>query len=210
MIARNCAQEDLSCALEKVNEKYEGNILFRDIAPVNAKRTRWRFTLTVWQTSRGKGRKKVSAPGVRRSHEGRRIAAACWHVHGRFFEALFEVNPKAEVVTNWRGGTRKITAQGGNWQDAQIGSMFRPMMFSEACDCERGRPIQDKTLGEGRAKSISRAELSAECWFIQIWGASYCARCEFKDTEDCGGKEIRKTMKNEKGFEVPLRDRAEG
>jgi hypothetical protein len=33
-----------------------------------------------------------------------------------------------------------------------------------------------------------------------------CKTCEVKDTDECGGIEIRKTGKNEKGFLTPLND----
>ncbi len=54
-------------------------------------------------------------------------------------------------------------------------------------------------------KKINQKELTSECWSIQIWGMDYCDICPYKDTEDCGGENIRKTGKNELGYEVPLK-----
>lgn len=72
--------------------------------------------------------------GARISSSGRRIAAACWHVHGDFFDALLKIQPNAVIVT--RGGPGAvIDKNGGNWQDCNIGSRMSPMMFSEACEC---------------------------------------------------------------------------
>ena len=55
-----------------------------------------------------------------------------------------------------------------------------------------------------KVKQVKQANMTAECWSIQIWGKEYCETCEFKDTDECGGKQIRKTGKNEKGIEVPI------
>jgi len=59
-------------------------------------------------------------------------------------------------------------------------------------------------FGIGSTRSISQSELSAECWLVQMSGLDRCLKCEFADTDECGGKDIRKTGKNEKGFKVPL------
>ena len=57
---------------------------------------------------------------------------------------------------------------------------------------------------EVEIKEINQSELTSECWLVQFQGFSACKTCEVKDTEDCGGLNIRKTKKNEKGFSVPL------
>ena len=113
--------EDLQKALESVNKKYNGNVIFNRL---EAKR----FTLKV-KSSREAGAKlgyQVNKRGDRR-----KTTSACWHVHGDFFEALFEVNPQAVVYA----GQKRITAEGGNWQDWNIGSIMSPLYFSEACEC---------------------------------------------------------------------------
>ena len=51
---------------------------------------------------------------------------------------------------------------------------------------------------------VNQKELSEECWMVQAFGLEYCETCEYKDTEDCGGKRIRETLKNRKGFQIPL------
>ena len=53
-------------------------------------------------------------------------------------------------------------------------------------------------------KQINQNELSEECWMIQIYGMEYCEGCEYKNTDDCGGKRIREERKNKKGFTIPL------
>ena len=143
MIARNCTKENLENALAIINksivintgyygnqiDSYDGNVVFKRI---ESQGKGFIFTLKV---------KDSKGPGARRSHSGRRMAAACWHVHGRFFEALFRIAPEARVFSSFykRSNTGKcegwITKENGNWKDGQIGSMFQPMMMSEACEC---------------------------------------------------------------------------
>lgn len=118
MKAKNTNVMEMEKVLEVINRKYEGNIIwkrFDDGKIIN-------FTLTV-KNSRNKG--------GRVSREGRSIAAACWHVHGDFFDALFEINPKAVIVSMGN----KIDINSGNWQDRNIGSMMHPFMYSESCEC---------------------------------------------------------------------------
>jgi len=128
MIARNCRYLDLEAALRDINKKYQGNIIFKSLEPNGGG---FNFTLTV------KSSKDI---GARRSGEGRKIAAACWHAHGDFFASLFSINPSARVFSSFYkrfGGTYQgwITALGGNWIDGNIGSQFMPLMMSEACEC---------------------------------------------------------------------------
>lgn len=53
-------------------------------------------------------------------------------------------------------------------------------------------------------KTISQNQLSSECWAIQYGGANICLECDFKNTDECTGKRIIETGKNELGFNVPL------
>ena len=55
-----------------------------------------------------------------------------------------------------------------------------------------------------QVKSIKQSDLTAECWAVQMWGIGKCEKCEFRNTPDCGGKEIRKTGKNQIGTVVPI------
>ena len=64
------------------------------------------------------------------------------------------------------------------------------------------------TLGEDgkrvESRTISQSDLTSECWAVQIWGLDICENCPVKDTEECGGPNIRKTGKNAKGHKVPV------
>jgi hypothetical protein len=52
-----------------------------------------------------------------------------------------------------------------------------------------------------RKKRINHADLTTECWPVQIWGLQYCSGfgnpdniCEYLDTEECGGIRIREII----------------
>lgn len=127
MIARYCSINDLEYALKKVNEEFDDNIIFKR-EPEYMSRNSIRFTLTV-KDSRGPGSRKSSSP----FSPERRVSAACWHVHGLFFDCLFEINGEALIISR---SDHRITAQGGNWEDWNAGSMTFPRYMSECCDCD--------------------------------------------------------------------------
>ena len=66
-------------------------------------------------------------PGARISVTGRNLACASWHAHGYLFDEIFKLNESAVI---WSGG-EKITIEGGNWQDRNVGSYVHPVYFSE-------------------------------------------------------------------------------
>jgi hypothetical protein len=111
--------KELQAAIDTVNEKYLGNIRFKRIDQTGR---RVNFTLTVIDSKK---------PGGRKGPEGRRIAAACWHVHGDLFDALWDRNPDTVIIA----GPLTMRGKGDNWQDRNIGSTMRPFYYSEACDC---------------------------------------------------------------------------
>lgn len=124
MLAKNCTVGNLEDALMEVNKKFDGNIRFKKLDNTNRG---IRFTLTV-NSSKGKGG-RLSVPYF--DGKQKRVAAACWHVHGEFFDALFEIAPDAVIVA----GEKKITQYGGNWQDILMGSQMNPAYYSELCEC---------------------------------------------------------------------------
>lgn len=127
MKATHCSWNDLEEALKIVNKRYGGNIRFNSDSDGPQ-----RFTLRL-KDSHGPGH-KVSVSYVMGLDwaKKRRINAACWHVHGHFFEALFKVQPKAVVYALGR----QITKNYGNWQDWNCGSGYYPVYASECCECE--------------------------------------------------------------------------
>ncbi len=125
MKAYKVTTTDMENALRQVNVKYDGNVIWKRFEQNGSG---VHFTLTVNRSTDKGGRlgQCLTTKGNRRH-----IAAACWHVHGDFFDALFDIQPDAYV----RSMGRKITAQQGNWQDLNIGSQMNPLYYSEACDC---------------------------------------------------------------------------
>lgn len=135
MLIKNVYRQDVIDALAAVNAEFDNNIVFSrfDFAGRTRKGgSKYQVTLSV-KSSKGKG--------ARRSHSGRRIAAACWHVYGTFMDALPEsATISAPAVVGYSSmGREKIARRdrrpGDEWQDWNIGSLFQPMYYSEACDC---------------------------------------------------------------------------
>jgi len=117
----NATIQQLNEALSFVNAKFDNNIRFKGIEQKTKNTVS--FTLTVIDSKK---------PGGRIGHTGRRIAAACWHVHGYFFEYLFNTYDNIKVSA----GTKVMRSNADNWQDWNIGSQMQPLYYSEACECE--------------------------------------------------------------------------
>lgn len=76
-------------------------------------------------------------PGARRSWEGRRLAAACWHAYRDALLAVFSADPDAVVVTamaRYEGLTGFLATYPGT-AHKNVGSMMQPAFMPELCDC---------------------------------------------------------------------------
>ena len=76
----------------------------------------------------------------RRSAEGRRIHAVCWHGFRDFFRALYERTPDAickTMLATYRGteGFEETFPQTGF---VNLGSYFSPLDAQDACSCGEG------------------------------------------------------------------------
>jgi hypothetical protein len=195
MLAKNCEPKDVMLAATMIGVQMaytpyraEGGFRFR-LKPVSDnKRHPWK-RFPYWRTSAAyRGR-------------GRTVCAVCWHGHREFFRKLFEIAPNAKVLTaqTRRAGFRYYTAE--NFEecyedtDVNIGPPIAPMYFSEACHCQETMTVM-----------VPQGAMTSECWLIQFRGHKACDDCEFVNTDECGGPEIRKTGMNEKGFVVPIRE----
>lgn len=131
MIIKNVTESDLQKALDAVNVIYDNNVTWNNYQRVGP--GRYRVTLRV-KDSYGPGA-RLGTSGLMGMGNPRHLPSACWHVHGRWFAALLGINENAVIQA--RGKT--IDRYGGNWEDSNIGSAYRPVLFSEACECnERG------------------------------------------------------------------------
>ncbi|MGQ9571469.1 MAG: hypothetical protein ACUVUQ_11660 [Thermodesulfovibrionales bacterium] len=120
----NATDQELKTALKIVNNAYDGNIQFNRFERHG---NRISFTLKVKDSH--KLGTRLGYPNSGKQH----LASACWHVHGNFFDALFDINPAIWVKT--RG--RRIDKNGGNWEDWNAGSLLYPIMMSELCLCNK-------------------------------------------------------------------------
>ena len=119
MIIKNVSVEILMHALDYVNGDYDDNItaLVRNVGVF-----KYRITLAV---------KDCNGPGsrhgfqLRKDGEYRRLAKACWHVHGTFMDNVMYWSPHATI---WTRG-KKYT---GEWVDWPVG---RGLWMSQLCDC---------------------------------------------------------------------------
>jgi len=111
----NATINELQTALNIINKKYGGNISFETLE----QKTKNRVSFTL--------KAKSGLPGSRTSHSGRKLPKASWHVHGDFFDALFNIRPDIYIISLGK----RIDINGGNWEDANIGSIVNPVYYSE-------------------------------------------------------------------------------
>jgi len=132
MKASYTSKEDLVKALEEVNKMYDGNICFLDESNLDKKPLSFRL----WTKSYdGKGFKvNTRSYKLGWTKNAKRHPAACWHVHGHFFEELFEINPNAVIYSNGS----KITAESGNWIEQHAGVAI---VTHSTCLCHYDYPL---------------------------------------------------------------------
>jgi len=152
MLIKNATKTEIESALAEVNKQFEDNIIFNRFDSANRKQTRWNVTLKVQDSKKAGHRRGFPRfTGFNTPpdwNKRRRMPYACWHVHGTFFDKLFEIAPLAAVRSGSslanpnRSENGWITIDGGNWQDRDIGSVMNPYWFSDACDCEESEELK--------------------------------------------------------------------
>ena len=130
---RNVTKEEIEKALMNTNQYFNDNVIFNRFERVGKN---FQVTLKV---------KNSKEPGHRRGFafdpfpnivKGKRLASACWHVWGVFFDELIDINNNAIIISACgRNGKQKIDKTGGNWQERDVGSQMSPMYLSDLCDC---------------------------------------------------------------------------
>lgn len=125
MILSNCTKQDIDKALGVVNDEFDNNVRLNNYQQLSRTGLRHRVTLRVID-SKGEGA-HISRHMEPFTGKSRRTTSACWHVHGRFFDAL----PYGTRITT-RG---KVVMAGDMWDDFNIGSIMYPIYASESCRC---------------------------------------------------------------------------
>jgi len=116
----NATIEQLQNSLNFVNKQFDGNIKFKTLEQIS--KNRISFTLTV-KDSKNTGHRRGYY-----SHNGnlpKRLAAACWHVHGYFFEYLFLTYDNIVIYSQGK----KMTSNLDNWKLAGN--------IENLCDCNK-------------------------------------------------------------------------
>lgn len=129
MIAKNVTKDELYLAMDKVNELFENNITWNREPEKIGKR--FQFTLYTKSVEKPGHRLGLPSPTYDAIYKPRRLRSACWHVHGEFFDALFDINPDAVIRSNGK----VVDIDNGNWIDWNAGSQMYPVYMSELCEC---------------------------------------------------------------------------
>jgi hypothetical protein len=138
MIVTGITPDQFRDAVAKAGIAYGDNLradIGREYSP-----TRFTARVVLAQTGNGLGIKNPGlAPGQRRSWNGRRINATCWHGYRDALIAVFDTNPDAKVRTAMAKylGRESFYAEFPKTADQNIGSMMAPAYMPELCDCER-------------------------------------------------------------------------
>lgn len=45
-----------------------------------------------------------------------------------------------------------------------------------------------------KVRLVDFSKLTSDCWIVQLDGLRACDNCEFVDTDECGGKNIREYL----------------
>lgn len=126
----NTNEKKLNIALSKVNDKYNGNVIWNRSPELISKRNNgYRLTLRV---------KSSDEKGARISTIGHRMVSACWHVHGDFFDILFNEGVE-KILCGYDPETKQIRTMNDkqdNWNDWVVGNEWIGQhMASELCRC---------------------------------------------------------------------------
>lgn len=129
MIIRQATEPQLFKAIRATSKDYGQNVRFKNGPDaINQKGTGHRLTLTVL---------KSAGPGGRRSHSGRKVAAACWHVHRDFMRHLYRMAPDAIIITALAryDGAQSFEDTFEDTGKRNMGSSFEPCAVRNACEC---------------------------------------------------------------------------
>lgn len=108
-----------------INKKYDNNIIFnQEPNLISLKSKGYNFSLKV---------KNSSESGASKTRLGHKSISACWHVHGDFYDALFDSGAKRILTSYYVKNDMK--SKEDNWNDYNTGSEWFPSYASGRCDC---------------------------------------------------------------------------
>jgi hypothetical protein len=133
MLFSKVTVEAVEACIAAVNPRYEGNVMGEwqrtGIRPtmLNHTHTRWRGRIMV---------RDSRAVGARRSWQGRRMPAACWHVTRDVLGEVLRVAPEAKITT------QMATYTAATWEErypatayVNVGSALQPRYMPDLCAC---------------------------------------------------------------------------
>jgi hypothetical protein len=126
MIVTGVQAHEIEQIVELVSkDQYNGSIELKSLNTLS--RNRASFTIRA---------RDSRAHGARRSWQGRRTIAACWHAHWDVLAKLFEKYPHATVKTALATYTAETFERRAlHTAEINIGSMMQPAYMTELCDC---------------------------------------------------------------------------
>ena len=126
---KNATSVQIQNALDATNKIFSNNIRFNRFDKIGKS-----YSVTLKAISSRKPGGRISIDGIITGHK-RYVNAACWHVHGVFFDELFKQSESIAVISSTRNGKQTITKDSGNWSDVNVGSVVHPVLYSDACEC---------------------------------------------------------------------------
>lgn len=147
MDIRGLTEEQIRDAFVASNAKHGGNVEFvtqwtkeyrmADLRPLNKRGDRFSARLKVVSARRPGARVGVSYSG----EPGRRINAACWHVHRDFLREIFDINPDAKVVSalaTYDGQADFESKFPGTYYGSGMSGPAPIHAIGGACNCDEG------------------------------------------------------------------------
>jgi len=129
----------------------------------------WRFRLaldsTVPKRDSGYKYQRTSASGF---HEGRRVAAVCWHGHRDYMRAIFARDPEARIKTSWADykGSENFERDFPETGYRNVGSMMYPAFAKDICTCSWGDWDVDSSIGGSHSVSMQQSMIRSCPQFI--------------------------------------------
>jgi len=170
----------------------------------------WNFRLALGDEKR-EGYRKYNRTSASMFHEGRKVAAVCWHGHRDFMRALYAEDPEARIksaVADYRG-RQDFEESFGSTGFRNVGSMMYPQFAKDVCSCSYDEWDTDGTIDGSYSVTMPQA-VPLACPFVifdvEHYRADGTCKCDDPAERD---KMIREWEYSESDFvNIPLRQEA--